>query len=309
MARVPAIELAPGVVRIPTIGAAATNSFAFVDDDGSVTLVDCGVKRAPARIVAGLRAVGRHPGDVVRIVLTHAHSDHAGGAAEMAARTGAPVAVHERDAPYAEAGRAPDFDPSLLVGRLMTRLPAGGFPPVAVGERLSDGQVLDVGGGLRVVATPGHTPGHVSLLHEPLRHPDHRRRAVQRPAAAVQPPPALHGLPAQRADGARPRRARVRARRVHARHRDHRGRPGRGARFPGRGRRCLSRRRSILSAVLDAPVQRRLDALRRTALPARTQPPRRARHPVPPPAGRRGGRRHGRGRRGRPRVSRRRRWT
>jgi glyoxylase-like metal-dependent hydrolase (beta-lactamase superfamily II) len=167
VARVPAIELAPGVVRIPTIGAAATNSFAFVDDDGSVTLVDCGVKRAPARIVAGLRAVGRHPGDVVRIVLTHAHSDHAGGAAEMAARTGAPVVVHERDAPYAEAGRAPDFDPSLLAGRLMTRLPAGGFPPVAVGERLSDGQVLDVGGGLRVVATPGHTPGHVSLLHEP----------------------------------------------------------------------------------------------------------------------------------------------
>ena len=167
MARVPAIELAPGVVRIPTIGAAATNSFALVDDDGSVTLVDCGVKRAPARIVAGLRAVGRHPGDVVRIVLTHAHSDHAGGAAEMAARTGSPVALHERDAPFVEAGRAPDFDPSLLVGRLMTRLPAGGFPPAAVGERLSDGQVLDVGGGLRIVATPGHTPGHVSLLHEP----------------------------------------------------------------------------------------------------------------------------------------------
>ena len=167
MARVPAIELAPGVVRIPTIGAAATNSFAFVDDDGSVTLVDCGVKRAPARIVAGLRAVGRHPGDVVRIVLTHAHSDHAGGAAEMAARTGAPVAVHERDAPYAEAGRAPDFDPSLLVGRLMTRLPAGGFPPVAVGER----SVGRAGARRRRRAAgrghPGHTPGHVSLLHEP----------------------------------------------------------------------------------------------------------------------------------------------
>lgn len=48
----------------------------------------------------------------------------------------------------------------------MTRIPGAGFPPVVVGERLSDGQVLDVGGGLRIVATPGHTPGHVSLLHE-----------------------------------------------------------------------------------------------------------------------------------------------
>ena len=166
MARVPAVEVAPGVVRIPTVGAANTNSFALVDDDGSVTLVDCGLKRAPGRIVAGLRAIGRHPGDVTRIVLTHAHTDHAGGAAEMAARTGAPVAVHEADAGYAEAGRPPPFEQSLLVSRLMRRIPGAGFPPVAVGERLSDGQVLDVGGGLRIVATPGHTPGHVSLLHE-----------------------------------------------------------------------------------------------------------------------------------------------
>jgi glyoxylase-like metal-dependent hydrolase (beta-lactamase superfamily II) len=117
--------------------------------------------------VAGLRAIGRHAGDVTRIVLTHAHVDHVGGAAEMAARTGAPVAVHEADADDVEAGRVPAFDPSLLVGRLMTRLPGGGFPPVRVGERLTDGQVLDVVGGLRIVATPGHTPGHVSLLHEP----------------------------------------------------------------------------------------------------------------------------------------------
>ena len=167
MARPPAIELAPGVFRIPTRGAASINSFAFVEDDGSVTLVDCGLKRAPGRIVAGLRAIGRHPGDVRRIVLTHAHADHAGGAADMSARTGAPVAVHETDAPFVERGEVPAFDPSLRSGRLMTRLSRGGFPPVAVGERLTDGQVLDVGGGLRIVATPGHTPGHVSLLHEP----------------------------------------------------------------------------------------------------------------------------------------------
>jgi glyoxylase-like metal-dependent hydrolase (beta-lactamase superfamily II) len=167
VARAPAIELAPGVVRIPTLGAASINSYAFVEDDGSVTLVDCGLKRAPARIVAGLRAIGRHPGDVRRIVLTHAHADHAGGAADLAARTGAPVAAHETDATYVERGEIPPYDPSLRAGRLMTRLSRGGFPPVAVGERLTDGQVLDVAGGLRVVATPGHTPGHISLLHEP----------------------------------------------------------------------------------------------------------------------------------------------
>jgi glyoxylase-like metal-dependent hydrolase (beta-lactamase superfamily II) len=160
-----AVELAPGVVRIPTAGVASINSYAIVEADGAVTLVDCGLKRAPGRIVAGLRAIGRHPGDVRRIVLTHAHTDHAGGAAELAARTGAPVAVHDGDAAAVEAGRHPPYDPSVRAGRVLGRLPGGRFPPVRVDERLTDGQVLD--GGLRVVATPGHTPGSICLLHEP----------------------------------------------------------------------------------------------------------------------------------------------
>jgi glyoxylase-like metal-dependent hydrolase (beta-lactamase superfamily II) len=161
-----AVALAPGVFRIPTIGSWGTNSFAFVDDDGSVTLVDTGLKSAPPRIVAGLKAIGKHPSDVQRIVLTHAHPDHAGGAAEMAGKSGAPVAVHEDDAGFVEKGIGPPADTPSLAGRLFARLPGGGFPAVAVAERLTDGQVLDAAGGLRVVATPGHTPGHISLLHE-----------------------------------------------------------------------------------------------------------------------------------------------
>lgn len=167
MAHPPATEIAPGVFRIPTIGSWGTNSFAFVDDDGSVTLVDCGLKSAPPRIVAGLAAIGKHPADVQRIVLTHAHNDHAGGAAEVVQKTGAPLAVHEDDAGFVEAGRHPPPDMSLLAGRLVARLPMGKFAAAEVSERLTDGQVLDVGGGLRIVATPGHTPGHISLLHEP----------------------------------------------------------------------------------------------------------------------------------------------
>ena len=56
----PIVMLAPGVYRIPTLGD-FINSFAFVDADGQVTLVDCGISRAPARIVAGLAGIGRHP--------------------------------------------------------------------------------------------------------------------------------------------------------------------------------------------------------------------------------------------------------
>jgi glyoxylase-like metal-dependent hydrolase (beta-lactamase superfamily II) len=169
MAPPSAVAVAPGVFRIPTVGSWAVNSFALLDDDGSVTLVDTGLDRAPARIVAGLAALGKHPADVQRIVLTHAHPDHAGGAKEMADRTGAPVAVHAEDAGFVESGESPPHDRSSTAARIFARLQDGRFPAVRVGEKLTDGQVLDVAGGLRVVATPGHSPGHISLLHEPTR--------------------------------------------------------------------------------------------------------------------------------------------
>ena len=133
MAPPPAVAVAPGVFRIPTVGSWAVNSFALLDDDGSVTLVDTGVERAPARIVAGLATLGKHPADVQRIVLTHAHPDHAGGAKEMAARTGAPIAVHADDAGFVESGESPPNDGSSTVGRLFARLQDGRFPVVEVG--------------------------------------------------------------------------------------------------------------------------------------------------------------------------------
>lgn len=167
MARSPATQLAPGVWRIPTLGRSAVNSFAFVDGDGSVTLVDCGLAKAPPRIVAGLAAIGKGPADVTRIVLTHMHADHVGGAAEMARTTGATVAAHTADAGYATAGTIPAPDQSFLPARIFTRFGSETFPTFQVTEPLTDGAVLDVAGGLRVVHTPGHSPGHVSLLHEP----------------------------------------------------------------------------------------------------------------------------------------------
>ena len=140
------------------------NTFALVDDDGQVTLVDTGIKRAPPAIVRGLEAMGKGLGDVTRILLTHAHSDHAGGAAELARRSGAPVAIHELDAEFLAKGTPPPRDRSSRLARLLDRLPGGGFPAVDAGDRLADGQVLPIAGGVRVIATPGHTPGHVSLL-------------------------------------------------------------------------------------------------------------------------------------------------
>ena len=168
MGSAPAVQLTGPVWRIATAPADLINTFAFVEDDGSVTLVDCGVRwAAPRRIRAGLAAMGRHPRDVTRIVLTHAHVDHAGGAQDVMRSSRAPgVTVHEDDAAFIRAGEPPPRDPShapswfAAVDRR-----TGGFPQVVVAETVRDGDVLPVAGGVEVVHTPGHTPGHVSLRH------------------------------------------------------------------------------------------------------------------------------------------------
>jgi glyoxylase-like metal-dependent hydrolase (beta-lactamase superfamily II) len=163
-----AVELAPGVWRIPTAPADLINSFLFADEDGSLTLVDAGLKRADKKLLAALAALGKAPQDVERIVLTHAHQDHAGGLAGLQQTTGAEVHAHDRDAVYLQRGKPPQLDATRLSGRILNRA-RGGFGKVEVGVTFQDGELLPIGGGLRVVHTPGHSPGHVSLLHEPSK--------------------------------------------------------------------------------------------------------------------------------------------
>jgi glyoxylase-like metal-dependent hydrolase (beta-lactamase superfamily II) len=157
-----AVALGPGVWRIPTAGD-YINSFVLAEDDGSVTLVDTGTSFARKRIVAGLAEIGKHPRDVERILLTHAHADHAGSAAALLPQTRAQGAVvHAEDAGFIREGRAA---PASGLGLLLQRLPVFGFTALPVAQTVQGGDVLDIGGGLEVHHTPGHTPGHVSLLH------------------------------------------------------------------------------------------------------------------------------------------------
>ncbi len=159
------VLLAPGIARVPTAGD-FVNSFILLESDGSVTLVDCGLKGAPPKLVAALAALGRHPRDVQRIILTHAHNDHAGGAAQMVQATSAEgVQAHGDDAEFLAAGSAPPITATSAMGRFIARVQDFSFAPVPLAHALADGEVIDSLGGLQVVHTPGHTPGHISLLH------------------------------------------------------------------------------------------------------------------------------------------------
>ncbi len=160
------VLIAPGVYRIPLLPYDLLNVYALTDDDGQVTLVDAGLPTSSGRIMTALAEIGAGRVDVTRIIATHNHVDHVGGLKAVAGRTGSPVAVHADDAQDVRDGRGSPMDPAIPLGRLLHRQPvgSGGVP---VSEELHDGQLLPVAGGLEVVHTPGHTPGHISLLHRP----------------------------------------------------------------------------------------------------------------------------------------------
>ncbi len=155
------VEVAPGVHQLPAIGARVT---AVAGSDG-VLLIDSGTRGSLSMMDAGLKKIGYSLADVRLIVLTHVHPDHAGGLAALVQATSAPVAVHEAEAGFV-SGAEPIPSPYRLglVARatrpVMSRLYG---PPVRVEHSLADGATLDWSEEIRVVHTPGHTAGSISL--------------------------------------------------------------------------------------------------------------------------------------------------
>ncbi|MFI7385409.1 MBL fold metallo-hydrolase [Streptomyces sp. NPDC049813] len=135
-----------------------------------LTLIDAGAAGAGRPLARAVRDWGHAPEDVRRIVLTHFHEDHAGGAGEFARLSGAEVYAHRLDAPYVR-GEAPGPEPVLeewerpIHAQALARLPPRPvhpeLPPSV--REVADGDVLDFAGGARVVGVPGHTDGSIGI--------------------------------------------------------------------------------------------------------------------------------------------------
>lgn len=125
-------------------------------DDKDVILVDTGFPGMLTSIRDEMERAGFALERLSKVILTHQDYDHIGGLPEIQQSVG-PVEVlaHDFDRPYIEGEKL-----------LIKHDPSRGTPPRAkVDQLIGEGDILPYAGGLRVIFTPGHTPGHISLYH------------------------------------------------------------------------------------------------------------------------------------------------
>ncbi len=123
---------------------------------GELALIDTGAGWSVDKIFKNIKQLGFATGQISRIILTHCHIDHIGGAPEIRRRSGASIYIHELDAQTVEAG-----DPVLTAATWYQTA----FPPTPVDVKLGSPEEIIQVGEERIVClhTPGHTPGSISI--------------------------------------------------------------------------------------------------------------------------------------------------
>src|ERR1035437_1577496 len=113
------------------IGPLTVCAYVVETADGLV-VVDTGYDKDGDLLANNIRSLGLDPAKVKLILLTHMHSDHAGGTKRLAGISGAKVMIHEKDAPVLETG--------MYKGKQVA------VPAVKVDRKLKDGEVVEQGG-------------------------------------------------------------------------------------------------------------------------------------------------------------------
>jgi glyoxylase-like metal-dependent hydrolase (beta-lactamase superfamily II) len=153
--------IAPGVYRVDAVRFSNLINVLLLENDDGWTLVDTGTANSVGRIEDAIAGLGSGPQDLKRIFLTHQHDDHTGGLRGLLEwAPSAEVGASPHEAEVISGRREKDPFANSVLRRLTHNVK---LPTAPVGKVLREGDLVS---GFRVIATPGHTFGHVSLLRD-----------------------------------------------------------------------------------------------------------------------------------------------
>jgi glyoxylase-like metal-dependent hydrolase (beta-lactamase superfamily II) len=140
----------------------------IVDPVNGPVLVDAGMPGTEAAIDEALASEGFSAAGLKHIIITHQDVDHIGSLAAIKEMSKAAVVAHSVEAPYIDGRTRLLKYPSqqTLDENPRSREIFGGLRYEKVDRLVEDGDVLDLAGGVRVIHTPGHAPGHMCLYLE-----------------------------------------------------------------------------------------------------------------------------------------------
>lgn len=136
-----------------------------------VIAVDAGAPGKGGKLQRGMEDAGIKPEELQLVIITHGHWDHIGSARQIKEMTGADIAIHECDAHWLEESLTPLSPGVTPWGRIFRSvmvkfMPLVQVPPMDVDMRLGDENfpLYEYGIPGKVIHTPGHTHGSVSIL-------------------------------------------------------------------------------------------------------------------------------------------------
>jgi glyoxylase-like metal-dependent hydrolase (beta-lactamase superfamily II) len=159
------LEVVPQVYQLGRRGFGLPGANVFLLAGEKLTLVDAGFRGQEHPILNEVAGTGHSPSDIIEIVLTHYHPDHIGSLPALQKLTGAKVAAHHIEAQYLSGQAVPQTPETQgFLGSLLKTLRSSlKSAPVVIDILLNDGDELPILGGVKILHTPGHTPGSICL--------------------------------------------------------------------------------------------------------------------------------------------------
>lgn len=175
------MKIAKGLEMLEIHGSMFGNPGVFhptlIWDDSEVVLVDTGLPGQLELIREAVEKAGVSFDNISKIIITHQDMDHIGSLSAIVRNSIRDVEVfsHEIEKPYIQGDLTPiKMTPQLIAQQeiMLNKLPEEKRNEIRkifsnlsakVDITVEDGQLLPFSGGIEVIFTPGHTPGHISL--------------------------------------------------------------------------------------------------------------------------------------------------